>query len=271
MLDAMKDKKLGPDDFATMQADTMSLMAQHLVPLMTAIQPADERDRRAVERLKSWNFHMDRDLVEPTLFVAWLRELNRALFAKKLGDVFPDYWGPKPLVVRGILTEHRDWCVPDSGKAGDCAAVLAASLHAALDLLAARYGGDMADWSWGRAHVAPFPNQFWANVPVLGKLFQLGISTAGGSDTVNRADMEYAHDADPFADLHGPGLREIIDLAAPSDARFLITPGQSANPLSAHYSDLMRRWRDFAWLEFGKTSSVAVTRLLPAAAPNRGK
>ncbi|HEY7991184.1 MAG TPA: penicillin acylase family protein [Stellaceae bacterium] len=270
MLDGMKDKKLVPDDFAKMQADTMSLMALDLVQLMTAIQPTDERDRRAVERLKAWNFRMDRDLVEPTMFVAWLRELNRALFAKKLGDVFPDYWAPKPLVVRGILIEHREWCVPDGGKAGDCAAVLAASLHSALDLLAARYGGDMSGWTWGRAHIAPFPNQFWANVPVLGRLFALGIPTDGGSDTVNRADMEYAHESDPFADLHGPGLRTVVDLSAPADARFLITPGQSANPLSAHYSDLMRRWRDFVWLKFSKMSPAATTRLLPAATANRG-
>lgn len=270
MLDAMKDKKLTPGDFARMQADTMSLMAQDLVPLMTAIAPQDPRDRRAIERLKAWNFHMDRDLVEPTMFVAWLRALNRALFAKKLGAVFSDYWGPRPLVVHGILTQHRDWCVPDDGKAGDCAAVLAASLHSALDMLTARYGGDMSDWVWGRVHIASFPNQFWANVPVLGRVFALGIATDGGSDTVNRGDMEYARDTDPFADLHGPGLRTIVDLASPGDARFLITPGQSSNPLSAHYGNLVRSWRDFDWLYFGKTSPVATTRLLPAATANRG-
>jgi penicillin G amidase len=265
-----KDKKFAPDDFAAIQADTMSLMALDLAPLMTAIQPTDERDRRAIERLKGWNFHMDRDLIEPLIFVAWLRELDRALFAKKLGDVFPDYWAPRPLVVRGILTEHKDWCLPDGGKQGDCAAVLAASLHAALDLLTERYGGDMAGWNWGRAHQAPFPNQFWSNVPVMRQLFRLDIPTSGGSDTVNRADMEYKNEAMPFADLHGPGLRMIVDMAAPSEARFLITPGQSANPLSAHYGDLVQRWRDFRWLRPGVATSYVVTRFLPAPAANRG-
>ena len=110
-----------------------------------------QRDRRAIERLKAWNFHMDRDLVEPLIFAAWLRELGRDLFAKKLGDVFRDYWAARPLVVRGILTDHRDWCVPDSGKPGDCAAVLAASLHSALDQLSARYGDDIARLALGAA------------------------------------------------------------------------------------------------------------------------
>jgi penicillin G amidase len=266
----VKDKKFGPADFAAIQADTMSLMALDLVPLMTAIQPSDERDRRAVERLKSWNFHMDRDLVEPLIFAAWLRELDRALFAKKLGEVFPDYWSPRPNVVRGVLTEHRDWCLPDGGKPGDCAAVLTASLHSALDQLAARHGDDIARWNWGRAHVAPFVNQFWSNVPVFRELFRLDIPTDGGSDTVNRGEMEYPDDAAPFADLHGPGLRMIVDMAAPATARFLIAPGQSANPLSAHYGDLVQRWRDFAWLTFGTATPAMVTRLLPDAMPNRG-
>ena len=53
---------------------------------MTADPTPDDRDRRAVERLKSWDVRMDRDKVEPLIFIAWLRELDRALFAKKLGD-----------------------------------------------------------------------------------------------------------------------------------------------------------------------------------------
>jgi penicillin amidase len=267
LLDAKK--KFGPDDFAAIQADTLSLMAQRLVPLMTAIQPADGRDRNAVGRLKGWNFHMDRTLVEPLIFVAWLRELDRALFAKKLGDVFGSYWAPRPVVVRGILTEHRDWCVPDVGKPGDCAAVLAESLHRALDELAARYGGNMDDWRWGRPHVAPFANQIWSNVPVLGRLFAVDIPTDGGSDTVNRGEMDWDGKT-PFADLHGPGLRMIVDLAAPDAARFLITPGQSGNPLDPHYGDLAERWRDFRWLGFGSGRPALITRLLPAS-PNRGE
>jgi penicillin G amidase len=268
LLDA-KDK-FAPDDFAAIQADTMSLMAKDLVPLMTAIQPTDERDRRAVERLKTWNFHMDRDLVEPLIFTAWLRELDSDLFAKKLAEVFPDYWAPRPRVVHGILTEHRDWCQPDGGKQGDCAAVLTASLHSALDQLATRYGDDLAGWTWGRAHVAPFVNQFWSNVPGFRRLFRLDIPTDGGSDTINRGEMEFGNEAMPFADLHGPGLRMIVDLAAPAEARFLITPGQSANPLSAHYGDLLLRWRNFGWLKFGATPPVVTTHLLPATTANRG-
>jgi penicillin amidase len=269
LLDAQA--KFAPDDFAAIQADILSPMARDLVPLMTAITPPDERARDAINRLKSWDFRMDRDRVEPLIFAAWLRELDRALFAKKLGDAFPDYWAPRPQVVQEILTEHRDWCMPDGGKPGDCDAVLAASLRAALSQLAARYGDDVGGWTWREAHFAAFANQFWANVPLLGDLTEFHIPTDGGSDTINRGEMDYRNDKAPFEERAGPGLREIVDLAAPDQARFLTTPGQSGNPLSLHYGDLALRWRDFAWFRFAANKPAAVMRLLPPPTSNRGE
>jgi penicillin amidase len=272
--------KFAPDDFAVIQADTLSLMAQDLLPIMLRISPPSPRAARAMDRLKSWNFHMDRDLVEPSLFVAWLRETTRGLFADKLGPGFAEYWGPRPLAVHGILTEHPDWC-ESSGKGGtqvtvsvtpstapaDCAGLLAASLDRALDDLAKRYGDEMGGWSWGRVHPAHFENQFWANVPMIGSFFDLAIPDDGGSDTVNRADMRYADDVEPFAAEHGPGLRMIVDLAMPQQARFLITPGESGNVLSPHYGDLMRSWRNFAWVDFSGPVDGDSTELAPKAGP----
>jgi penicillin G amidase len=255
--------KLTPDDFAAIQADTVSLMARHLVPMMTDIAPRTARDKRAIKLLDEWNFHMNRDLVAPLIFVAWLRELERELFQAKLGNEFAAYWRARPQVVRGILTTHRDWCLPRGAEPGDCGAVLAQSLHVALDQLAAHFGDEnVDDWRWGRVHVAPFANPFWSRVPEIGGWFALDIPTDGGSDTVNRGEMRY-DDANPYADIEGPGLRMIVDLSNPADARFLITPGQGGGPLSPHYADLALRWRDFDYLTLGSPRQYAVLRLLP--------
>src|SRR5271165_5318887 len=58
---------------AAIQADTLSLEAKHLVPLMTQIFPADAISRQALDLLRQWDFRMDRDKVAPLLFTAWLR------------------------------------------------------------------------------------------------------------------------------------------------------------------------------------------------------
>jgi len=78
--------------------------------------------------------------------------------------------------------------------------------------------------------------------------------------TVNRGT--YA--PDDFRHVHGAGLRVVFDLADLSNSRFIIAGGQSGNPLSRHYDDLLEAWRDNAGIMLGKRSGGnAVLRLEP--------
>jgi penicillin amidase len=248
-----------PDASATIQADDVSLAARRLLPLMLGVLPANDAARAAVERLRHWDGRMARDQAEPLIFTAWLRELSRVLYGEKLGIYFRDYWSLRPEVVRGILTEHQDWC----GKDG-CDAALALSLDRALADLRDRYGADSDRWRWGAAHAAKFLSGFWSHVPMLAGLADLEIAADGGEDTVNAAEMNVRDDDDPFRDRHGPTLRMIVDLAHPEAARFMITPGQSGNPLSPHWGDLMRPWRDIHYVTIGDDRSGGELRLEPA-------
>jgi penicillin G amidase len=240
-----------PDASAAIQADTLSLMARDLLPLMLAIKPPSPLAGKALDRLKAWNDRMDRDDVAPLLFAAWLRELNRTLFADRLGDAFEDYWGMHPDVIRLILTKHPEWCDDRATpQVESCADQLAASLGRALDELRSRYGDDMSEWRWGRAHQAQFTNRFWANVPVLRSLFATTIPADGGYDTIDRGVTLLAGTR-PYADVLGPSLRMIVDLGDIAGARFMISPGESGNVLSPHYNDLMLSWRDDAYVTLG--------------------
>ena len=64
--------------------------------------------------------------------------------------------------------------------------------------------------------------------------------------------MDIANGKHPYRDTLGPGFRMILDFSDLSASRFLIAPGLSGNPLSAHYGDLLRSWRDFDWLVIGQ-------------------
>ncbi len=247
-----------PETSAAIAADTLSPMAQKLVPLMTRIVPADDAAREAIELLKQWDFHMDADKVEPLLFTAWLRQFAHAIFFARLGEAAEAYWDLKPAVIETILSARPDWC------GGDCGARLAAALDAALAELRRDYGPEMADWQWGRAHVAQFPNTVIDRIPLLGERLHVAIPTPGGYDTVNRGPSTIRDQAHPFFQRFGAGLRIVTDLAAPQAARMIAAPGQSGNPLSPHYADLLRRWRGFAWLHPGTAPPVATLTLEPA-------
>jgi penicillin amidase len=199
------------------------------------------------------------------LFTGWLRVFSHAVLFARLGDAAADYWDLKPAVMEAILTRHTDWCGDANAGANEgCEARLAAALDAALAELRQAYGPDMVQWQWGRAHVAHFPNPVWSRVPLLRDLVDVSIPTAGAYDTVNRGPSTIRTDERPYDQNFGAGLRMITDLAAPQESHMIATPGQSGNPLSPHFADLLARWRGFAWLVPGRAEPVATLTLAPA-------
>ncbi len=258
-----------PSSSAAIEADTFSLAAKELVPRMTAIAPGDAASRAAIGRLKRWNFHMDRDRVAPLLFTAWLRQFSHAVLFGRFGQAVAGYWGLKPQVMEAVLTRRPDWCADQKRRAAPqpeaetCATRLAQSLKSALAQLRRAYGDDMATWGWGRAHVAVFDSPVFSRIPVLRDWFDPSIPIGGASDTVNHAPSLLRDGRDPFEQVFGASLRIITDLAAPADARMIVTPGQSGNPLSSHFADLVRRWRNFAWLFPSRAAPVSTLMLVP--------
>src|SRR5207302_9818302 len=96
-----------PAASAAIQADTLSIAARRLVPLMTRIvpgsEPGSETAREAIARLREWDFRMDPDKVEPLLFTAWLRAFAHGVFLLRLGDAAAAYWDLKPEVMERVL------------------------------------------------------------------------------------------------------------------------------------------------------------------------
>ena len=77
---------------------------------------------------------------------------------------------------------------------------------------------------------------------VLGRIFNLGPIPCGGDcDVINQAaalPLEPLHSSDNIA-----SLRAVIDVGAWHNSRFVLPAGQSGNPLSPHYEDLLPLWR----------------------------
>lgn len=248
---------------AAIQADTLSIMARRLVPLMTAIQPADDAAREAIERLRTWDFRMDADQVEPLLFIAWLREFARSVFFGRLGSAAADYWNLRPLVIAEILTKRQDWCGGAERPDQTCDAQLTKALDTALTELRHSYGTDMAQWKWGGAHTAAFPNRVFDRIPLVGDWFHVAVANQGGPDTIDVGPISVRDDARPFEQRFGPGLRVITDLADPTGSQMIVVPGQSGNALSPHFADFVGRWRNIEYLVPGRAAAAATLVLEP--------
>jgi len=226
--------------------DTVSLAAKDVLPLMLRIQAASPAGKAALDMLRGWDGTMARGRAEPLIYEWWARELNCGLYADELGNLFPNIWSASPRLVLHILTRERQWCddvtTPDHNET--CDDVLRSSLDRALAILTERHGPDMAKWRWGMEHRAPLAHQVLSKVPVLKVLFDIGIETDGGNHTINRGGSNIRDENTPFSHIHGAGYRAIYDMSDPANSRFMISTGQSGNPLSSHYGDLVEHWRD---------------------------
>ena len=231
-----------PQDFAAIQADELSLLAENLLPAMLAAEPGSAPAAEAMAKLEAWDRVMRADAAEPLLFAAWYRELSRLIYADELGDVFEAFWGVRPQFMHRVLTARQVWCDDVRTRPVEtCAEVAAAALDAALVDLARRFGDDPAAWRWGEAHLAAMDHPLFARQVVLGRLFNIRVASGGDSVTVNVGHFRPG-DRRPFASTHAAGYRAIYDLADLDRSRFVAATGQSGNPLSRHYRDLTELW-----------------------------
>ena len=261
---------------AALQLDSVSLMARRLLPLMLDGLPGPARHPEVVARLRNWDGTMRRDRPEPLIFAAWLRELVRALAADELGAFFDEYWDYRPRFVESALTEQTQWCDDIRTKAiEDCPSRLGAALDAALATLSRKLGGDPATWRWGSVHQVRFEHPFWRSVPLIGAFAGVSVEVDGGSDTINRGASRLADPDHPFAAVHGASFRGVYDLGDLGNSCFVLSTGQSGNPLSRHYQDMTSLWRDGAGIRLNATreelenEAESSLLLVPAAQPRR--
>jgi len=246
LLRAGETRKFTPDDFARIQADTMSLHAKALVPALLAhAHPEAAPDRQAADTLRMWNFEAAGSSTAETIFEAWFLQLAPTLVGDELGPLTTDSYKTRftyitRFVQSALSGTERGAC--DNAKTErreTCDEAITTALHAAVADLTLRLGSDQSRWRWDAVHHAMFPHQGLDAVKALRPLISRSVPNGGDWSTVNVGPV--AADA-PFEQRNVPGYREIIDLSPANDSRFLDAVGQSGHPLSPHYDDFLRDW-----------------------------
>jgi penicillin amidase len=261
--DLLADRRdLNVDDMSAIQADAVSLQAIELKELLTGIEFKAKPTAEIAGRIAAWEGKADRDRAEPLIYAAWLNRLNRKILADELKDSFQAFERVRPQVLMEILTRKRHWCdVATTPEPEGCDELIEQSLVQALTDLEATWGKDMKAWRWGAAHPARFDHPFLGKVPLLGGMADLQVPADGDDFTVSRAAYRAEDNATRFPQIHGAGLRVIFDLSNLADSRFVIATGQSGNPLSRHYADMLPAWSVNRLYRFGENSKRSILTL----------
>jgi penicillin amidase len=219
--------------------------------------------------LRGWNGVMARTIPQPLILIAWMRALDRRLFADELGPLYARYQGLNSAAIKTVLTQDKAWCDDRSTPATEsCGDATSAALADAIAELSGAYGSDLTRWQWGDAHPVRFDHPVLGRVPVIGPLFNVRLPADGGPYTLNRAHINVSNPEAPYASVHGAGYRAVYDLADLDRSRFTVAPGQSGNWFSPHYRDLAELWRDGGSLTIPiePSADTPVLRLEPARA-----
>jgi penicillin amidase len=115
-----------------------------------------------------------------------------------------------------------------------------AALRAAITTLTDRRGSDPARWAWGDVRPVRLLHPLGELRP-LDRALNLGpIAVGGDTNTVPQAGV---HPLDPLGPVGAiANHRMVIDLGDVERSRFVVAGGQSGNPLSPHYDDLLELW-----------------------------
>ena len=242
-----QNRPLTPDAFRDIQADTLSLHAQSLLPLLLRrVRPTGTADRQAVDLLTHWNFDARGDRAEPAIFGAWFSRLGRSLVEDELGTAATRSWERRftfvhRFVVNAIGGGESSWCDNvGTPEPETCDEAVTAALGDAVGDLRRRLGDDVRQWRWQDVHRAVFPHQGLDAVGLLRPLLSLSVPSGGDWSTVNVGATAVDR---PFDQTEVPGYRQIVDLSPANDSRFLDAVGESGHFLSPHYDDFLDDWR----------------------------
>lgn len=251
-------KKLTIEDCQSIQHDITSLPARSLIQVANrANLPPELAPFRKL--LTDWDGVLSRESKAGPLNAVWLQELQAAFFESRLpkdarterGDLRnvglmldqlanprESLWGSNPEAKRDELIQRT----------------FAAAVSRTKKLL----GDDPQTWSWGKLHTVTFEHPLTSLGPAYAKAFNLGpVPRVGDVHTPNNT----RHD-DNFRQVHGASYREVFDLADWDRGVATSVPGQSGQPGSPHYADLLPLWAEGKYfpLAYSRQKVEQVTR-----------
>lgn len=262
-----------------LQTNVRSLPWEELRARILSLEPLDSDSREALSLLQEWDGQVAVNSAAASVFELFLSEMCVRTSRAKAPHGWRVALGESPFgplryslftdrrighVVRLMRSQPADWLVRP------WPVEMADALSSVVRYLRHHVGPSPAYWGWGHLRRLKLFHSLFRRSGWLGAAFNLGpFPSPGDTNTIFQAGTRPSH---PTAFTHNiPNLRVVIDLADFTRSRFVLCGGQSGNPCSPHYDDLLPLWQagDAVPLPWDRNASikeaVATLRLVPAS------
>ena len=241
-------KKFTIQDFKDLHNNNYNLKAAELLPHMLEVMPTDELNAEEIsflEDAKKWNFYNDIDSRGASVWEAWWNELSRMVWdeirADSLAMDTPYAYQTIYLLKNFPNDPFMDrTSTPEIETANDL--FLESFKEGVKDLQA--WKERLGDYNWGDVK-ATYVGHLLQALPAFSR-FKLPIGGNGG--IVNATSKN-----------HGPSWRMIVEMSDPPKALGVYPGGQSGNPGSKFYDNLVDIWAAGEYLELNFMPSANTT------------
>ena len=223
-----------PDSLRALQNDNINLQAVNALPVfLPCVQEKNlsGEQAKAFGMIKKWRYNHDVSEIAPTIFTEWMRQYQEGVWK----DDFPGNDTTTlryPSFDRTLHLAEKEpgsaWFDNKTTPARETLTdVLTQSFRMAVDSLTRQHGPIGTAWQWG-THKATRV----AHLARLDALSALNVQIGGGRSIVNAT-----------TERTGPSWRMVVALGPQPKAYGVYPGGQSGNPGSPHYLNMLETWR----------------------------
>jgi penicillin amidase len=223
-----------PDSLRLLQNDNLNVRARNALPVFLPYIQAGKltgEQGKALAALKAWRYNHDVAEIAPTIFTEWMRQYMESVWS----DDFPSNDTTTlryPSFDRTLHMAEKEptarWFdnigTPARETIGD---VLTQSFQSAVDSLGRQHGPFGKDWQWGTHKATRI-----SHLARLDALSAMNVQIGGGNGIVNAT-----------SERNGPSWRMVVALGPQPKAYGVYPGGQSGNPGSPHYLNMLETWR----------------------------
>lgn len=212
------------DNSVALQRDYTSLLAKEFQRRLPS------RPTRWVNMLRDWDANLAPDSAAAALYIVWIYHHLKPAIAVELLPEAPE-----------LVASARGWrgMIRRMDEIGDDP-VIALTLERAAREVSALLGDDPRLWRWGDLHKARFTHPLLGRAdPEMAADMRLAEHERGGSGSTTNVNNFRGND---FSIVHGASFSMVLDVGNWDESRMTNTPGQSGDPRSPFYDNLLAGW-----------------------------
>jgi penicillin amidase len=226
--------KITVDSLRMLQNDNYSITARDVLPALLHYIDSSKLDGSqlaALKLLKQWNLRYDATATGAGIFSNWWEKVYQLTWKDEFGNTSEElHWPSRDRTLQMLLQqpEAKWWNDVKTPSNETCSDIVNRAFITAIDEMVSKHGQPGPAWQWGL--IRPTEIKHMANLPGFGS----GKFASGGTNGVVNA----------ISGGNGPSWRMVVQMGPQVKGYGIFPGGQSGNPGSMFYTDMVQTWKD---------------------------